>query len=221
MISIRRKLMAQVQGGSPGVLPDAYQQVAYLLSFAGSSGHYSYINTGIKPAVDVSIRGVFSFENGIYTSLFGSRTGNSTPQWFVSAPSVSTPATMGFWYNSTRSMRKLSHNDEGDWFTVSMSNTEGTIVDDDGVTLFSVSFDAVDFPDVAMFLFARSNGGSPASAGVVGCKRFTIYKAGSKIQDLIPCYRKADDKPGMYDIVTDTFFVSAGDREFTVGPDIN
>lgn len=221
MISIRRKLMAQVQGGSPVVLPDAYQQVQYLLSWPAESREHSYINTGIKPTADVSVTGVFSFPNDTYTNLLGARTGNSTPQWFVSMPANTTPATIGFWYNNTRSMKKLSHNNEGDWFTISMSNTNGTVVDDDGVTLFSATFNAIDFPDVEMFLFARSNGGSPASTGIVGCKRFTIYKAGNKIQDLIPCYRKSDGKPGMYDIVTNAFFISAGNKDFTVGPDIN
>lgn len=38
--------------------------------------------------------------------------------------------------------------------------------------------------------------------------------------DLIPCYRKSDSKPGMYDLVTKQFFTNAGTGEFTVGPDV-
>jgi len=38
--------------------------------------------------------------------------------------------------------------------------------------------------------------------------------------DLIPCYRKSDDKPGMYDLVTKQFFTNAGTGEFVVGPDV-
>lgn len=36
---------------------------------------------------------------------------------------------------------------------------------------------------------------------------------------LYPVYRKADSKPGMYDIVNNQFYVNQGTGEFTVGPD--
>lgn len=36
----------------------------------------------------------------------------------------------------------------------------------------------------------------------------------------IPCYRKSDSEPGMYDLVTGAFFVNQGVDEFVVGPDV-
>lgn len=39
--------------------------------------------------------------------------------------------------------------------------------------------------------------------------------------NLIPCYRKQDSKPGMYDLVSGEFFTNAGTGEFLVGPDVN
>lgn len=39
--------------------------------------------------------------------------------------------------------------------------------------------------------------------------------------DLVPCYRKIDSKPGMYDLVSNTFFTNAGTGEFVVGADVN
>ena len=50
---------------------------------------------------------------------------------------------------------------------------------------------------------------------------FTLSSAGTKILDFVPCYRKSDSKPGMYDLVTNTFFTNAGSGEFTVGADVN
>lgn len=41
------------------------------------------------------------------------------------------------------------------------------------------------------------------------------------LYNLIPCYRKSDSKPGMYDLVTDTFFTNQGTGEFIVGSDVN
>lgn len=46
------------------------------------------------------------------------------------------------------------------------------------------------------------------------------YAGGNKIE-LVPCYRKSDSKPGIFDVVSKRFFTNAGTGEFTVGPDVN
>lgn len=38
--------------------------------------------------------------------------------------------------------------------------------------------------------------------------------------DLVPCYRKADDVIGFYDIVNDVFYTNAGTGTFVKGPDV-
>lgn len=50
---------------------------------------------------------------------------------------------------------------------------------------------------------------------------FKVYLSGSLIHDLVPCYRKSDNKPGLYDIISETFYTNQGNGDFTVGPDIN
>ena len=47
-----------------------------------------------------------------------------------------------------------------------------------------------------------------------------IYDGETLIRDMIPCYRKSDNKPGMYDTVNGTFYTNAGTGEFVVGPDV-
>lgn len=47
-----------------------------------------------------------------------------------------------------------------------------------------------------------------------------LYDANQIILDLVPCYRKSDSEPGMYDLVTKQFFTNAGTGEFLVGPDV-
>ena len=42
------------------------------------------------------------------------------------------------------------------------------------------------------------------------------YLNNTKVFDLIPCVRKADNKPGMYDTVTKTFYTNTGTGEFIV-----
>jgi hypothetical protein len=44
-----------------------------------------------------------------------------------------------------------------------------------------------------------------------------ISKDNEIVADFVPCYRKSDNKPGMYDLVTGTFFTNAGTGEFLYG----
>lgn len=58
--------------------------------------------------------------------------------------------------------------------------------------------------------------------GAIGrSKEMKIYKDNNLIFKGVPCYRKADHKPGMFDLVTKTFFTNSGTGEFLVGPDVN
>lgn len=213
MISIRRKLMAKMQSGG-GRLPAEYQEVEYI----NGLNNTTYINTGVKPAPDISIFGVFSFQNRIYSNLFGAR---SSAGWFVSMSDATAPATPAFWYNSTLIRAQLPYNDDGDWFQITMSNINGSIFDADGVLLLSKDFNAVNFPDLDMYLFARNENDTPVGSGTIGCKRFVIYKSNATVRDFIPCYRKADNEPGMYDLASNTFYTNAGAGEFVVGADVN
>lgn len=47
-----------------------------------------------------------------------------------------------------------------------------------------------------------------------------VSKDGVQLADYVPCYRKQDTKPGMYDLVTGNFYVNQGTGEFLVGPDV-
>ena len=49
---------------------------------------------------------------------------------------------------------------------------------------------------------------------------FKFWRGGKLIGDFIPCYRKSDSEPGMYDFVTNTFFTNAGTGTIGVGPDV-
>ena len=50
---------------------------------------------------------------------------------------------------------------------------------------------------------------------------YAIWDDGMPVRDYVPCYRKADREPGMYDLVSGTFFTNAGTGEFIVGPDVH
>ena len=45
-----------------------------------------------------------------------------------------------------------------------------------------------------------------------------IYEEDIPVRNLIPCYRRSDSKPGMYDTVSGTFYTNSGTGEFILGP---
>lgn len=49
-----------------------------------------------------------------------------------------------------------------------------------------------------------------------GCK---IWDSGNLIREFIPCYRNSDSVAGLYDLVNNVFYVSAGSGEFSYGND--
>lgn len=48
-----------------------------------------------------------------------------------------------------------------------------------------------------------------------------LFMEDELVFDLVPCYRKSDNKPGLYDAVNDVFYTNEGTGEFTVGEDVN
>ena len=47
---------------------------------------------------------------------------------------------------------------------------------------------------------------------------FKLYDGNNLVLDLVPCYKKIDNKQGMYDMVSGTFYEGTG--QFTNGPDV-
>ena len=49
---------------------------------------------------------------------------------------------------------------------------------------------------------------------------FKIYNDDVLIFNGIPCYRKSDNKPGLYDVINNIFYTNSGTGEFTYGPEV-
>lgn len=70
-----------------------------------------------------------------------------------------------------------------------------------------------------MLLFAVNTNGKPSLNNGTGELR--VYSAkfwlgGQLVRDFVPCVRKSDSKPGMYDRVSKTFFTNVGSGEFAI-----
>ena len=50
---------------------------------------------------------------------------------------------------------------------------------------------------------------------------WAISNTDEYLYDIIPCYRKADNKPGLFDLINNTFYTNNQTGEFIVGPNVN
>lgn len=70
------------------------------------------------------------------------------------------------------------------------------------------------------FLFCSNSGllaRYSAYAKLYSCQ---IYDNGTLVRNFVPCYRKADNVAGLYDLVNGVFYTNAGTGTFVVGPDV-
>lgn len=197
-------------------LPSEYQEVEYIVSREGSYinlGAKSWKNPGFKgevlitrrvnqygPHVVSSINRYMwcvprSLASGMALSLKGSDTGNIKPI----APL------------NKRLLLKV--NDTGnanylfDWGTSNASGTANV-----GTTTSTTK----------MTLFCYADQMTQSYYHLVGnCYYIELYDNGVKVMDLIPCYRKSDNKVGLYDIIGNSFYSSSGSAQFTAGTVVN
>ena len=69
--------------------------------------------------------------------------------------------------------------------------------------------------ELPMYILSCNVKGSPGAGAQGNLYRMTIKENDVIVRDFIPCYRKSDSKPGLYDIVNKQFYTNAGSSEFS------
>lgn len=201
----RRRAMLSAPSG--GLLPAEYQQVEYL---QGSGTSYLNIGTvdisNCKIECEFKVRPTFSGDVvfGISNSILELYTWGNISGNFLSAPYTLGDYTLPEkFYRFTQDGLTLSLYDEN---TLLGSYTSSKVLSGTGT--------------IALFVLPRGSYyyGNPSKI-----RHFkNMQSDDTPVHDLYPCYRKIDNKPGMYDLVTETFFINANPsgNDFTVGPNI-
>lgn len=75
-----------------------------------------------------------------------------------------------------------------------------------------------------LFLFGMNYGGRVKTSELSGISLYRTKLYGTDqttlVRDFVPCYRIIDNKPGLYDMVTKTFYINQGSgADFTTGMD--
>lgn len=201
------KRMANVGGG--GLLPAEYQQVEYLAVPYAAESPYISTSVPLTSTYYIEVRYKMGYPSG---SMFGSVTtrypfGDYNPGIGRMILSVNKDALIT---KDTNTHTIIAYYDEQTTsYRAFLDGTETNYASDQGNTANN-----------GFSLFRSNYGGDKSVVGSIYYAKIKESINGNTTLDMLPCYRKSDNKPGMYDLVTNTFFTNAGTGEFTVGPDV-
>jgi len=199
------------------VLPSEYQQVDYI-----QSSGTQYINTGVTPTTLTGINITYSY-NSISADSNAGVCG-------VFQPSNPRTDTLFITTNSGKTDTNLFLAHSGATLQIAISpiantfyNTKINWLNDgkmsiDGNEAGSIGSNNIESREV--IIFGRYyNGNSAFSSCRISACQFS--EGTTLIRDFVPCYRKSDNKAGLYDRVTGKFYGNMGTGSFIAGPNSN
>lgn len=205
----RRVLLAQVESG--GRLPSAYQEVTCIIGQGAQ-----YIDTGYVLNSECRVQGRYNLYNtddmlAKVLALFGARDGayNNTFAMFnvTGAPRID--------YGKTITTHSFSYNKANNRNVVDFDLNAGIATVNGRTYAFADSLKPFTCPSTAL-IFAAHTGNTVDTR----CPKGEIFylkitdENGIVVRDMVPCYRKSDVKPGMYDLVGKRFYTNAGRGDF-------
>lgn len=211
MMELRRRMMLM---RTVNRLPVEYQEVEYL-----ESTGTQWIKTDIEGRFSVSLESevIFtdnqdSYSVGFLDGFF--RIGG------IGYYGLKTQIGYGSTYSLGPS-HSLSLSKRYKYKTILEPGNQEVYLDDVLVSTSAFAKNVDTLTGVHFGIFARLNNDSSASLfSKVKMYYLKISDGGELLGHFIPCYRKSDSKPGMYDTVTKTFYTNSGTSEFLVGADV-
>lgn len=208
---LRRAMSAPRGGGGDDVvIPTVYQRVEYLESTANGR---QYIKTNIVPTATsgMKVKCASNSSNDLY--IAGQRNDTLNTRWVLGCDNHYYFG-WGVWNSETTFHTGYQNTVE---LELNYKNSGVASCDDEVIPLSPLTFQ----PERPIFVFGSNTGGSLYLPWVGKIYDLEITEGSNIVMHLIPCYRKSDGKPGMWDMVSWQFFTNAGSgADFTVGPDV-
>lgn len=217
------QLTSTGQPGTPAVtnvrLPAEYQEVEYL----ENTSEGAYINTGAVPSLSGTkfhikyqmLSGSYLFGCGRNPRLACAMRPYSI-QFYIGSdgsPSVVNYTLAGIFSKVVAFSGYLTGSETGRYLDITVDGTTSRFIPPDGAISGSFS-DSLPF-----YLFAWQYGDT-LRTGRGRIWGFSMEVGGNLIRDMVPCYRKADNVPGFYDLVSGSFSTNAGTGSFVTGADV-
>ena len=217
------QLTSTGQPGTPAVtnvrLPAEYQEVEYL----ENTSEGAYINTGAVPSLSGTkfhikyqmLSGSYLFGCGQVPRLACFMNTNAIQVYLgnTSLSGIVGYTKTGLYSNIVDLAGFLTGAETGRYVDVTADGVTSRVTPPDGAISGSFS-DSLPF-----YLFAWRYGDTLRS-GTGRIWGFSMEVGGNLVRDMVPCYRKADNVPGMYDLVSSSFSINAGTGSFVTGADV-
>lgn len=198
------------------VIPEEYQKVEYLESDGGQ-----YFWTDINVQEGLTVESVQSFLGAQDNYLFGGTVDSANNRSCFNGMYNKhvQGAYPNNYYNTNHSLSLSTV------YRIKTTHKDGIItVDVDGVSTWTQNRSGTIVETGRKCIcFGASNGAGDVLAKYLYRGRvysLTVRKDENRLANFIPCRRKSDGKPGMYDTVSGEFFTNQGTGEFICGPDV-
>jgi len=212
-----------------------YQQIEYIQS-TGTQ----YINTGYYWHSEVTkIDATFTvITNSSAASLWGSeeyQSSSTSSRYFAGIPYGSNGSYTWYLGNTGQASIQAPIGTKTHWVVYTTSNKTYTAIKDDVVVTDARSYSGTcqthtaDFTSDSkglFYLFANHNSGKTTNYNPtqkvqsLRLYRFKMYDNDILVRDFVPCYRKSDNKAGLYDTVNNQFYIDSYGGNFTKGNDV-
>lgn len=208
LITRRRLLMARVKS-SEGQLPVEYQEIEYL----ESSGEAQWIDVGFPITDTLSMELTFSAVTLIPGKYYMGFYAGNLGDFYIYNGGGKFQVIYGCSYAGITGnpIDTIKH-------TYYMAFENGNaVVKENGNIIISVT----KYNPLRTNRNIRIAGPYLTNQNKVRTYSYKAFNGENTVADFVPCYRKSDNKPGMYDRVSRQFFINQGNGDFLVGPDIN
>jgi len=215
------------------VVPDEYQQVEYIYNDKGKN----YINTNViadnNTKVSIDFMVIELNQNVGYTPTihFLAASGGSGKQYRISgklngsSSSYQTGDRISLNSYFGSSNIELAYELQLNTYYKVENNFNGEFRLNN--TLISTASDTFNVGEgIPLYLFGNNANGTDQYLRNVKARVYnlSIWQNNILIRDMIPCYRKSDEKAGVYDIINNVFYTGYNDGsnyDFTVGPNVD
>lgn len=205
-LSRRRGFMTQKE-----LIPSEYKQVEWLYNNGNA-----YIDSGIECTSDLAVRFKFVASDSLNRALCGGIDLSTSPIYFRHHCSPY-GGRLAYWiqHDSSGTAQFNPLHTVGDVAEVFIDPKNG-IGEMNGISGTFNPMTTLRTTGKNYGIFARIASDGTLQTRNASFYYFKFYRNDQLIGDFVPCVRKSDNKPGMYDTVTRTFFTNAGAGEFII-----
>lgn len=197
-------------------LPGTYRRVEYL-----ESSGTQWFDSGVECTGDLSVAFMAQSLNTANAAICGGINTTSAPIYFRHHCSPFSASI--YWIQNNDSINaKISYSvdwgiqwDQSMLFDLSINADTGMAIFN-GVQILFTPLPATLTTGKGFGIFGRISNSGDIQSKAARIYYFKLLRGGILLRNFIPCVRKSDSKPGMYDTVSNTFYTNAGTGEFVI-----